>query len=84
MRKRSVSKAIIASFTPQELPLRHWLALCGLRGSKGYNRTLRQALANLPRSKILGREQPYYGFFKACIEARKRQSMNKAAAYKLA
>jgi len=80
----SVSKAVIASFTPQELPLRRWLALCGLRGNKGYNRALRQALASLARSKILNREEPHYGFFKAYMEAKKRQGVNRAAAYKLA
>ena len=46
----SISKAIIASYTPQELPLRRWLALCGLRGNKGYNRALKRALASLARS----------------------------------
>jgi len=80
----SISKAIIASFTPQELPLRRWLALCGLRGNKGYNRALRHALASLARSKILGREEPYYGFFKAYMEAKKKQSVNGAGAFKLA
>ena len=80
----SVSKAIVASFTPEELPLRRWLALCGLRGNKGYNRALRQALASLARSKILKREEPYYGFFKAYMEAKKKQGMNQVAAYKLA
>jgi len=46
----SASKAIIASSTPEELPLRRWLALCGLRGNKGYNRALKRALASLARS----------------------------------
>ncbi|RLF08560.1 MAG: hypothetical protein DRJ69_06175, partial [Thermoprotei archaeon] len=80
----SISKAIVASFTPQELPLRRWLALCGLRGNKGYNRALKRALANLARSKILGREEPYYGFFKAYMEAKKKQGVNGAATFKLA
>ena len=68
----------------QELPLRRWLALCGLRGNKGYNRALRRALASLARSKILGREEPYCGFFKAYMEKKKGQGVNGAAAYKLA
>jgi len=32
----------------------------------------------------LKREEPYHGFFKAYMEAKKEQDMNKAAAYKLA
>jgi len=32
----------------------------------------------------LKREEPYHGFFKAYMEAKKEQDMNRAAAYKLA
>ncbi|RLF11001.1 MAG: hypothetical protein DRJ69_02410 [Thermoprotei archaeon] len=52
--------------------------------NKGYNRALKQALANLAHSRILNREEPYYGFFKEYMEVKKRQGVNKAAAYELA
>jgi len=80
----SISKAIIAGLTPQQLPLRRWLALCGLRGNENYNRALRHALASLAYRKIVSREEPYYSFFKAYMEAKKKQGVNQVAAYKLA
>ena len=80
----SVARAIIAIFEPQKYTLRHWLRIAGMAGNKSYNRALRQALTGLARSKILKREEPYYSFFKAYMEAKKNQSRNGVAAYKLA